>query len=44
MPNDLDEQARYNTAIDFINVLDKCTDESYIKEGITKKHLNISTR
>ena len=32
MPNNLDEQARYNTAIDFIDGLDEHTDESNRKE------------
>ena len=43
MPNDLDEQARYNLAIDFTNVLKKHQEVSYIKVGITKKRFHIST-
>ena len=35
-PNDLDEQAKYNLAIDFINLLKKRTDESYLEVDTTK--------
>ena len=42
-PNDLDEQAKYNLAIDFINLLKKRTDESYLKVDMTKGRFHIST-
>ena len=35
-PNDLDEQARYNLATDFINVLNERTEGSYLKEDMKK--------
>ena len=41
-PNDLDEQAKYNLAIDFINLLEKRTDESYLKVGMSKRRFHIS--
>ena len=40
-PNDLDEQAKYNLAIDFINLLKKRTDESYRKVDMTKRRFHI---
>ena len=43
IPNDLEEQAKYNLAIDFINVLKKGTEESYLKVGMEKGRFYIST-
>ena len=43
-PNDLDEQAKYNLAIDFINLLKKRTDESYLKVDMTKGRFHIIKR
>ena len=42
-PNDLEEQAKYNLAMDFINVLKKGTEESYLKVGMKKGRFHIST-
>ena len=41
-PNGL-EEAKYNLAMDFINVLKKRTEESYLKVGMTKGRFHIST-
>ena len=42
-PDGLEEQAKYNLAIDFITVLEKGTEESYLKVDMTKARLHSST-
>jgi len=43
-PNGLEEQAKYNLAMDFINVLKKRTEESYLKVGMKKGRFHIIKR
>ena len=42
-PDGLEEQAKYNLAIDFITVLEKGTEESYLKVDMKKGRLHSST-
>ena len=42
-PSGLEEQARYNMATDFISVLEKGTEESYLKVDMKKGRLHSST-